>query len=423
MISVLIPLFNGSDFLNQAIDSVQKQTYKKWKIYIGINGHGLNSNLFKRLTKQFENNDKIIVKEYDIKSKAETLNLLAKETTDDYVALLDVDDKWEKTKLEKQIPLMKKYDVVGTAGKYIGDKNTRIHIEVGPIPYERIFFHNSFINSSILMKREDVEYDDVFLDDYNMWFKLMGKGRKFYNHQDVLTYHRLHKNSFFNKTNNGDVNQLRDKWLRYYDKNKLLVERFGVTVIMPLLYNNYQKKFIKMSFDSVLNQSLNNYEFIIVINADNIIEIVKEIINESNLTDEQKEKIQIKKIKDKSIKKRLSERQKKFKRRQYADKCMSLGKFNLMAFIEPRDVWMKEKLMHQVKWIHGYDAICVGGTYHGGRHERAANIVLPNRDEHARRFYRSAVLIKRKKYKNYPIQYIGKTFLFHRHMNLIKVWW
>lgn len=144
MISVLLPLFNGETFLEGCLNSIRAQTYKKWQVIIGINGHGLDSKLYKRISENLKNDNKVKVFQYDIKSKPLTLNLLAKEVDTEFVALIDVDDLWDKNKLEKQIPFLKSFDVIGTSGRYIGKKHTKINIEVGKITYERIFFHNCF---------------------------------------------------------------------------------------------------------------------------------------------------------------------------------------------------------------------------------------------------------------------------------------
>ena len=44
-ISVLIPLYNGIEFLEESINSVIKQTYKNWETIIGINGYNENSDI------------------------------------------------------------------------------------------------------------------------------------------------------------------------------------------------------------------------------------------------------------------------------------------------------------------------------------------------------------------------------------------
>jgi len=422
MISILLPIFNGENFLDDSVNSIKKQTHKNWELSIGINGHGLDSKIYKRISEKFKDEKKIKVFQYDVKSKPLTLNLLAKEGDSKFVALIDVDDVWEPTKLQNQIPFLKTFDVVGTSGRYMGKKRDKINVEVGKITYEQIFFHNCFINSSIVMKREDVEFDDVFLDDYNMWFKLITKNRKFYNVDQVLVNHRLHDKSFFNGTNNGSVSDLKAKWLKIFGEKNVMMDRFGTTIIMPLLFDTYTSADIKISLDSVLKQEWKGYECLIVISEDKIINMVRDIINK-NYNEEEKKYLNIKKLKEKRITANLSDRIRKVRLRQYYDKCMKLGKYNLIAFIEPKDIWKPNKLFHQVMWIHGYDVHCVGGSFYNHPTKKGFQdkIVLPSRDPDASKFYRSCLLLKRNKFKKYPIMFGHKTFLFHRHMDCVEI--
>ena len=74
MISILMPIYNGIEFINESVKSVLNQTYKDWELIIGINGHPENSDVFK-IAKQFETCDKIKV--YDligVKGKSNALN-------------------------------------------------------------------------------------------------------------------------------------------------------------------------------------------------------------------------------------------------------------------------------------------------------------------------------------------------------------
>jgi len=127
-ISVIIPLYNGIEFLPQAIASVVNQTHLIWELIIGINGYPPDSEVEKKaneIKNMFVNDkDKIIVKHYDTKGAPLTINALARDAKYDYVALLDADDYWDACKLEVQIlhAVMSNYDVVGTSCRYIGVK-------------------------------------------------------------------------------------------------------------------------------------------------------------------------------------------------------------------------------------------------------------------------------------------------------------
>ena len=38
--SILMPIYNGVEFLKEAVQSVVSQTFQDWELIIGINGHG-----------------------------------------------------------------------------------------------------------------------------------------------------------------------------------------------------------------------------------------------------------------------------------------------------------------------------------------------------------------------------------------------
>ena len=60
MISILIPIYNGIEFLEESLESVKNQTYKEWEILIAINGHEKDSNVYKEALKyQGEKNKNI----------------------------------------------------------------------------------------------------------------------------------------------------------------------------------------------------------------------------------------------------------------------------------------------------------------------------------------------------------------------------
>ena len=117
MISILIPIYNGIEFIDQAISSVFSQSYQEWEIIIGINGHEEKSEVYKN-AKRFERDNIKVLDLYTISNKANALNKMLEYTTYDWIALLDVDDKWNSKKLEYQIPFMEKYDIIGTKCKY-----------------------------------------------------------------------------------------------------------------------------------------------------------------------------------------------------------------------------------------------------------------------------------------------------------------
>ena len=217
-VSVLIPLYNGIEFLDESISSVKYQTHKNWEIIIGINGHPENSNIYLQ-AKQYQNNKIRVLEFLSTKGKSQTLNEMIKYSKYDIICLLDVDDKWLPSKLEEQIKIKKDYDIVGTMCQYFGRRKDVPTIPIGLIDNNNILKANPIINSSCMINKIDAKWNDEFVEDYDMWIRLAYEDKKFYNINKILTLHRIHRKSFFNNTNNNYTNSLISKWKTIY-KNK-----------------------------------------------------------------------------------------------------------------------------------------------------------------------------------------------------------
>jgi glycosyltransferase involved in cell wall biosynthesis len=237
-VSVIIPLYNGIEFLPQAVASVVNQTHTRWELIIGINGYAQGSDVEKKANqiKDMFVNDKhkINVKHYDTKGAPLTLNAMAKDAKYNYVAILDADDYWDARKLEIQLlyAIGKHYDVVGTACRYIGVKvfyngiETNYFIPGIPLnevskPGFDIFDVNPMICSSILIRKELLEFEDHFVYDYNLWFKMFLTKKSFFNVPEVMVYHRVHENSAFNNSNANYVDELKEKWRKIYKEESI----------------------------------------------------------------------------------------------------------------------------------------------------------------------------------------------------------
>jgi teichuronic acid biosynthesis glycosyltransferase TuaG len=209
MISILIPLYNGIEFIDESVGSVLQQTFESWELLIGVNGHPPNSPVFIKAKEWEKENNKIRVFDFsDIQGKPNTLNELVKHSKYDYVAILDVDDVWYPTKLETQLPYLDNYDIIGSHCLYFGDKNKYISVPSGDLTYFNIKKTNPIINSSVLIRKNLAYWKDIMLEDYDLWIRLRKQGKLFYNCKEILVKHRLHEKSAFNFKNGQHVKEL-----------------------------------------------------------------------------------------------------------------------------------------------------------------------------------------------------------------------
>ena len=217
-ITILIPLYNGIEYLDQCIRSIQSQSYPFWKVLIGVNGHPVNSQVYQK-AKQFTS-DKIVVKEYSTKGKPDTMNEMIKDVDTELICILDVDDWWHPSKLKEQMKIWSSglWDVVGTQCHYVVREKTKGSPNL-PIGYLKDFRKcNPIINSSVLMKKNDGHWTNEFfgLDDYELWLRLYHTHhKKFFNLPEKLTYHRIRNDSAYNTKNHSEVPHLLE---RYYSQ-------------------------------------------------------------------------------------------------------------------------------------------------------------------------------------------------------------
>lgn len=204
-ISILLPINNVIEFIDVCIESIIKQTFVKWELIIGINGHPPFSEVYKIAKKYEDIDNRITVYEFseDIKGKSSALNEMLKYCCCDWVSLIDVDDIWAHTKLEKQIPYLDKYDVIGTLCKYFGSCDIVPNIPVNDISDYNFLITNPIINSSSIIRKELCYWDGTYnLEDYDLFLRLWKQNKKFYNVDSIEVLHRIHNNSAFNSGNN-----------------------------------------------------------------------------------------------------------------------------------------------------------------------------------------------------------------------------
>jgi glycosyltransferase involved in cell wall biosynthesis len=204
MISILMPIYNGIEYINDSVQSVLDQTFQDWELIVAVNGHPQNSIVF-QIAKDYENIDNRI-RVYDfhtVKGKANTLNEMIVFCKYDYIAILDVDDIWLPKKLNAQSQLLKQniYDVIGSKCVYFENlEGTIPKIPVGDISDFDFREVNPIINSSVVLRKDMGYWSEEFsgVEDYHLWMRLRKVGNKFFNIDEVLVKHRIHPTSAFN---------------------------------------------------------------------------------------------------------------------------------------------------------------------------------------------------------------------------------
>ncbi len=184
-VSVLIPSYNHARFLPIALQSVFDQTYRDYEIVVVDDG---SSDESVAILQSYGDRIRLFVQSN--RGTYPTLNRLIVESRGRYLAILNSDDMWAPTKLEKQVPILERQPEVGLVhtGGYFIDGEGRIQ-PGNPLGFEwprtpsgniieALVRHNKIIASSVLVRRECFERlggcrEDLFgSGDWEMWFRI-----------------------------------------------------------------------------------------------------------------------------------------------------------------------------------------------------------------------------------------------------------
>lgn len=205
--SIIMPVFNAEKFIEETLKSVISQTYKEWEcICIDDNSSDSSIEIIQSFMKE---NSKIRLIQLDSNyGAAYARNIGIKAAQGKYLAFLDSDDVWKSNKLELQVQFMEKNDVKFSCtsyGKIDEESNMLNKICNAKVVYEYDdILKNCPGNSTVMyncFELGKVYGPDISRrNDFAMWLKVIRVSKHMRGIEEVLSYHRVRKNSIsYNK--------------------------------------------------------------------------------------------------------------------------------------------------------------------------------------------------------------------------------
>ncbi len=202
LVSIIMPNYNGSKYISQAIESVLAQTYKNWELII-IDDCSTDDSL-KVIDAYIKKDDRIrLIKLENNMGPAIARNVGIDNARGRYIAFLDSDDLWLKHKLENQVVFMQEYQVgLCYSSYYIIDELGKV-IGKFEILKDRITYRDML--KTCIIGNSTAIYDvkilgkmflqDVGHEDYVLWLQILKKiafGRGI---RSFLAMYRLRRSS------------------------------------------------------------------------------------------------------------------------------------------------------------------------------------------------------------------------------------
>jgi glycosyltransferase involved in cell wall biosynthesis len=247
LVSIIIPVFNGSNFMREAIDSALAQTYKNVEIIV-VNDGSNDEGKTEKIALSYGDKIRYFFKENGWVSSA--LNMGIKQMKGDYFSWLSHDDQYYPQKIEAQILYLKdlqdKSTILYTDFSYMDEKSIFLSdYKVKHVPPEHFrpaFIWGGLINGcTLLIPKKCFNTFGLFNEslrttqDYELWFRFSER-YSFVHMPQIMVKSRLHSNQV----------AVRIRPIMKQEENKLYTH--FITKIKPVEIISYYEKPIPLFY-------------------------------------------------------------------------------------------------------------------------------------------------------------------------------
>lgn len=202
-VSVVMPVYNGAQYLQEAIDSILDQTFKDFELIIIDDGSSDDS--LKIIQMNADKDKRIIfIRNEQNSGICVTLNKGLDFASGEYILRMDCDDISELNRIEKQVSFMDRHPEIGVLGSkiqifgesvnsYIFDFDEDWKLCIADMIFATCMAHPAVIMRNEIIQKYKLRYDDKFrgMEDYYMWWQI-SKYAKISNIQEPLLNYRKH---------------------------------------------------------------------------------------------------------------------------------------------------------------------------------------------------------------------------------------
>lgn len=204
LVTIIIPVFNGSNYVGIAIESALSQDYPNIEVLV-INDGSTDNGATKEICTQYQSRIRYYEKENG--GVASALNLGLREMNGTYFSWLSHDDRFLSNKISQQVDFAVRNDArfvysnaqtIDQVGNLIDDTSTSNTSKWNNLLFE--LFADYPINGCATLIHKEIIDEVGFFDedlettqDYDYWFRIIGKYKMHYLDMEVTQY-RIHPN-------------------------------------------------------------------------------------------------------------------------------------------------------------------------------------------------------------------------------------
>lgn len=194
-ITVCLPVYNGSEYIGECINSILHQTFKDFELLIVDDG---STDDTCAVIEGFDDpRIKVVRNRHDYIG---SLNLMLSSADGKYIARIDADDIMMPDRLEYQYAFMESHpevDILGGSFRSFGDED-KVYARSGEVSVRELMQFNCVVNPSVMMRRESVlrcglcyDADFIYAEDYHFWMQAVIGGLCIFNTDKIVIRYRV----------------------------------------------------------------------------------------------------------------------------------------------------------------------------------------------------------------------------------------
>lgn len=205
-ISVLMGIYNCADTLEQAVASIQNQTYTNWELILCDDGSADNTYAVAEALAAKDPRIILLRNEKNLGLNA-TLNHCLSAATGEYVARMDGDDDCVPERFSRQIEILEnhpEFDITSCPMKLFDENGEwgETSLPEYPTP-EQVVTKTAICHAPVMLRKACIDAVGGYtvdprmlrVEDVNLWIKLYANGSRCYNIQEPLYRMRNDQNA------------------------------------------------------------------------------------------------------------------------------------------------------------------------------------------------------------------------------------
>lgn len=218
LISIIIPVYNAEKYIENTIENIKKQTYKKWEIIL-VNDKSTDKS--KEIIEKYLCEQIKLIDLNKNSGPAIARNVGLEKARGKYITFQDADDFWSLEKLEKQYNFMKtnNYAFSFTGYQFTDENGEKTGKKVSiplKINYEEALKNTTISTITVMfditkINKELLKMPNVKNEDTATWWNILRHGYNAYGINEILAFYRRSEGT---RSSNKFIS-IKNTWILY----------------------------------------------------------------------------------------------------------------------------------------------------------------------------------------------------------------